>query len=110
MFLKGCQRVLLELEMAKQKMSAMTQSPWGRLRVGLSYAAWVSLPVIANFMARYPDIELNLDFSNRTTDVIDEGLDVVIRGGRPSDPVSFHGDSDRSASGWWRFPFTWREG
>lgn len=84
-FLERCQRILGELEAAEQEMSAMTQSPGGRLRVGLSYAAGVSLPVIASFMARYPDIELDLDFSDRTTDVIDEGLDVVIRGGEPSD-------------------------
>jgi DNA-binding transcriptional LysR family regulator len=32
-------------------------------------------------MQAYPDIELDLDITDRVSDVIDEGLDVVIRGG-----------------------------
>jgi DNA-binding transcriptional LysR family regulator len=84
-FLERCQRILVELEAAEQDMSAMTQLPRGRLRVGLPYAAGLALPVVAGFMERYPEIELDLDFSDRLTDVIDEGFDVVIRGGEPSD-------------------------
>jgi DNA-binding transcriptional LysR family regulator len=84
-FLERCQRILRELEAAEHEMSAITQLPKGRLRVGLPYAAGLALPTIASFMERYPDIELELDFSDRLTDVIEEGLDVVIRGGEPSD-------------------------
>jgi DNA-binding transcriptional LysR family regulator len=84
-FLERCQRILVELEGAEQEMSAMNRLPRGRLRVGLSYAAGLPMPALAGFMERYPEIELDLDFSDRLTDVIDEGLDVVIRGGEPSD-------------------------
>ncbi|XAH26098.1 LysR family transcriptional regulator [Xylophilus sp. GW821-FHT01B05] len=84
-FLERCQRILVELEGAEQEMSAMNRLPRGRLRVGLSYAAGLPMPAIAGFMERYPEIELDLDFSDRLTDVIDEGLDLVIRGGEPSD-------------------------
>jgi DNA-binding transcriptional LysR family regulator len=84
-FLERCQRILAELESAEQEMSSATQLPRGRLRVGLPYAAGLALPVIASFMERFPDIELDLDFSDRVSDMIDEGLDVVIRGGEPGD-------------------------
>ena len=84
-FLERCQRILRELEAAEQEMSTLGEMPRGRLRVGLPYAAGLALPVIAGFMERFPEVELDLDFSDRVTDVIDEGLDVVIRGGEPSD-------------------------
>jgi DNA-binding transcriptional LysR family regulator len=84
-FLGRCQRILAELEAAEQEISLMTKLPRGRLRVGLPYAAGLALPVIAGFMELFPEIELDLDFSDRVAEVIDEGLDVVIRGGEPKD-------------------------
>lgn len=36
-------------------------------------------------MRTYPDIELDIDFSDRMVDIIDEGFDVVLRTGEPSD-------------------------
>ena len=43
------------------------------------------MPVIAGFMAAYPAILLDLDFSDRLVDVIEEGFDLVIRTGAASD-------------------------
>jgi DNA-binding transcriptional LysR family regulator len=36
-------------------------------------------------MRAYPDIELDVDFSDRMVDVIEEGFDAVIRTGKPED-------------------------
>jgi DNA-binding transcriptional LysR family regulator len=58
----------------------MAQHPRGRLRVGLSLSAGLPLPVLSAFMETHPAIELDLDFTDRLVDVIDEGFDVVIRG------------------------------
>lgn len=84
-FLERCHRIFSEIQAAEDELSAMTQHPCGRLRIGLPLAAGLMLPMISSFMARYPDIELDLDFSDRLTDVIDEGMDVVIRGGDLTD-------------------------
>lgn len=84
-FLERCHRIFSEIQAAEDELSAMTQHPRGRLRIGLPLAAGLTLPMISSFMARYPDIELDLDFSDRLTDVIDEGMDVVIRGGDLTD-------------------------
>lgn len=84
-FLERCHRIFGEIQAAEDELSAMTQYPRGRLRIGLPLAAGLMLPMISSFMARYPDIELDLDFSDRLTDVIDEGMDVVIRGGDLTD-------------------------
>ena len=40
---------------------------------------------MAEFMAAYPDIRPDLDFSDRLVDVIEEGFDAVLRVGEPSD-------------------------
>lgn len=79
-FLERCKRILSELQAAEDDLSAMTSSPRGRLRVGLALVAGLPLPVISAFMERYPEIQLDLDFTDRMVDVIDEGFDVVIRG------------------------------
>jgi len=84
-FLERCRRILGEIRAAESELSSMTQLPRGRLRVGLPFAAGLPLPIVSAFMQRYPEIELDLDFNDRLADVIDEGLDVVIRGGEVSD-------------------------
>lgn len=43
------------------------------------------MPFISAFMERYPEIQLDLDFTDRMVDVIDEGFDVVIRGSELQD-------------------------
>lgn len=84
-YFERCRRIMGEIELAEQELSSMSQQPRGRLKVGLPLAGGLPLPVISAFMDRYPDIDLDLDFSDRLSDVIDEGLDVVIRGGELDD-------------------------
>ena len=43
------------------------------------------MPTVSAFMRAYPEIELDLDFTDRLVDVIDEGFDAVIRAGAVSD-------------------------
>lgn len=84
-FLERCHRIFGEIQAAEDELSAMTEQPRGRLRVGLPLAGGLMLPMISQFMERYPQIELDLDFSDRLSDVIEDGMDVVIRGGELSD-------------------------
>ena len=84
-FLERCHRIFGEIQAAEDELSAMTEQPCGRLRIGLPLAGGLMLPMISQFMERYPQIELDLDFSDRLSDVIEDGMDVVIRGGELSD-------------------------
>ncbi|MBJ7883162.1 LysR substrate-binding domain-containing protein, partial [Gelidibacter salicanalis] len=43
------------------------------------------LPVLGEFMRRYPDIELDLDLTDRIVDVVEEGFDAVVRTGQMAD-------------------------
>jgi len=47
-------------------------APSGRLRVSMPLVAELLMPVIADFMETHPAIVLDLDFSNRLVDVIEE--------------------------------------
>ena len=43
------------------------------------------LPVLGEFMREYPEIELDLDFTDRMVDVVEDGFDAVVRTGEPAD-------------------------
>ncbi len=81
LFLERSRRILAELEAAEQELSQLADNPRGRLRVSLPLVSSLVLPVLAEFMRRYPAIELDLDFTDRVVDVIGEGFDAVVRGG-----------------------------
>ncbi len=42
-------------------------------------------PALAGFAQKYPDIALEVDFTDRLVSLVDEGYDAAIRVGRPSD-------------------------
>lgn len=84
-FLERSRRILAEIEAAELELSEATKAPRGRLRVSLPLVSSLLLPVLADFMRDYPDIELDLDFTDRMVDVIEEGFDAVVRTGEPTD-------------------------
>lgn len=85
LFLERSRRILSEIEAAELELSQASAAPRGRLRVSLPLVSPLMLPVLGDFMAEYPEIELDLDFSDRLVDVIEEGFDAVVRTGEPGD-------------------------
>ncbi|NWA24562.1 LysR family transcriptional regulator [Pseudomonas gingeri] len=84
-FLERCRRVMAELEAAGEELQQTSATPSGSLRVSLPMIGKHFLPVFAEFQRRYPEIQLDLDFTDRLVDVITEGLDAVVRSGTPKD-------------------------
>lgn len=85
LFLERSRRILAEIEAAEMELSQATAAPRGRLRVSLPLVSSLVLPVLGEFMRAYPEIELDLDFTDRMVDVIEEGFDAVVRTGEPAD-------------------------
>ncbi len=85
LFLERSRRILAEVEAAEQELTEASATPRGKLRVSLPQVRGLLMPVLSDFMRAYPDIELDLDFSDRMVDVIEEGFDAVIRTGKPED-------------------------
>lgn len=82
LFLERCRRILAEIEAAELDLQA-NGIPRGRLRVSLPLVSSLVLPVLSEFMHTYPEIELDLDFTDQIVNVIEEGFDAVVRTGEP---------------------------
>jgi LysR family transcriptional regulator for bpeEF and oprC len=86
-YYERCLRILSDVREAEESLSRTRLSPSGRLRVdaptGLS--SDVIVPALPDFFARYPDILLELGSSDRTVDLIEEGVDCAVRGGQLGD-------------------------
>lgn len=75
-------RILDELDETQVMLAQTRETPRGRLRVSMPIIGYhLLLPTLPDFMARYPEIELDLDFNDRIVDLIEEGVDVAVRSG-----------------------------
>lgn len=76
-----------DLDTLERDIRNISQSPRGRLRITapLTFGTMELAPALAEFAALYPDIELDVSFSDRVAHVVDEGFDMAVRVGRPGD-------------------------
>ncbi len=81
-----------EIGQALDVVNLFRHAPMGRVRLSVPTEAADHLvgPVMATFLERYPDVEIELSVSNRMIDVIDGGYDAGIRYGGtvPEDMVA----------------------
>ena len=81
-----CQHILEQLHEAESELTNSAAQPAGKLRVSLPVIGYrLILPRLPEFSRRYPQVELDLDFSDRLVNIIDEGFDVAIRSGELAD-------------------------
>lgn len=75
-----CQRVLEEAEAAQALIAQMHVVPSGSLHVlsGRHFAASYIVPHVESFLARYPQIYLNLELGERIPDLQQERIDLVM--------------------------------
>ena len=87
LFLEHVERILEELDSARTSMATSAGKPVGKLRVsapqviGRRYMA----PALGGFLDLYPDIEVQLDCTDRQVNLHEEGYDIAIRSGALSD-------------------------
>jgi DNA-binding transcriptional LysR family regulator len=82
-FLQGCRRVLEEIGEVERSVTS-GESPVGTLRISASvlFGQDRIVPLLPEFMARYPKLEVQLSLADRHVDLIEEKIDVAIRLGR----------------------------
>ncbi|UZE20587.1 LysR substrate-binding domain-containing protein [Pseudomonas sp. B21-054] len=80
-YLRHCQAMLLEAEMADETVASMSSEPRGRLRVSspVGLAHQILPGVIATFLAKFPQVQLEMNLMNRRVDLVSEGIDVALR-------------------------------
>jgi DNA-binding transcriptional LysR family regulator len=75
--------ILTDVEELRNAVQNLHRQPAGLLRVtaGVTFGHCSLAPVISNFLTEYPDINVQLDLTNRFVDIVEEGFDLAIRNG-----------------------------
>ncbi len=83
LFYEHCLRALAEIKAAETLLDSGKQSVSGRLRVSMPvlYGRMCVAPLLTEFASGYPDLTLELLFSDRIADLAEDRLDLVIRTG-----------------------------
>lgn len=75
------QKILEQLVAAEDELSRSAIKPHGRLRVSFPLSGMRAMSEVTRFMSEFPDVELELDFTDRLVDIVEEGFDVAVRTG-----------------------------
>jgi len=80
-YLERCRVILNMVDAAETSLSEEKVEPRGRIRLGLplSFGLQQLMPSLAKFSKLHPHIQLSMDFSDRRTNLIEEGIDLSIR-------------------------------
>lgn len=86
-YFEPCRQALSLIEDAERKLSHRQTKPRGRVRISVptTYGHYRALPVIARFGEQYPEVEVEVNVSNRNVDFVTEGYDLVVRAGELGD-------------------------
>lgn len=86
-YYERCLRILAELEAAEASARHLRSAPVGRLRVAIpvSFGKLCIVPRLHRFLARYPDIQMDLLLNDRFVDLVEEGVDLAVRLGELAD-------------------------
>src|SRR6202789_2126466 len=86
-FYERCERIVAEIAEAEAEASSQGKTVKGRLRIGapMEIGRRLIAPLIACFVEKYPGIQVHLNLSDSGLDVIDDGLDLALRVGLPTD-------------------------
>lgn len=82
-YLAQCREILALIAHAESSLTDSVDRPQGRLRVDMpgGIAHFIVMPNLKDFYRRYPDIYLMIGVSDRQVDLVQEGVDCVIRVG-----------------------------
>jgi len=87
-FLEHCRRVFSELQAAEDDLSRAREKPSGRLKVDVpgAFGRYLLMPALPAFLARYPEVQIDVRINDRLVDLVAEQVDVAVRGGTITDP------------------------
>ena len=73
--------IVMEIDEAEAEARSLTATPKGDLRITVPtmFGGMYVAPVISEFLATYPEINLDIKFDENMVDLVKEGIDVAIR-------------------------------
>lgn len=86
-YLERANLLLREISELETQVRGATVTPAGRLRVDVpaAFGRHVLMPALPEFLARYPEINIEVGSTDRPVDLVREGVDCVVRGGNVFD-------------------------
>lgn len=80
-YLEKCRVILNLVEAAETGLAEERHVPRGPIRMSLplSFGIGHLAPVLLEFAARYPEVSLDMDYSDRRSNLFEEGFDLAIR-------------------------------
>src|SRR5574343_1002007 len=80
-YLEKCRVILNLVEAAETDVAEERLIPRGNIRISLplSFGLKRLAPLLLDFSQRYPEVSLDMDYSDRRINLIEEGLDLAIR-------------------------------
>ncbi len=86
-YLQTAREVISLLKNSEGQLAQSSVAPTGTLKVSLplSFGQHYVVPLLPEFCQRYPDIKLELSFSDEYTDIVEAGMDIAIRSGKLDD-------------------------
>ncbi|OHX14068.1 LysR family transcriptional regulator [Chromobacterium sphagni] len=86
-YYQRCRAILAELAAAEDAAELLRQQPRGvlRLNASVTFGSLRLAPLLAEFMARYPEIGVELELSDQLVDLVADGYDAVFRIGQLAD-------------------------
>jgi DNA-binding transcriptional LysR family regulator len=86
-YFNGAKYILAEIDEMEAAVGQSSTRPKGLLRVntGTAFGVHHLMPMLPTFMARYPDISLQVDITDRRIDIVAEKADIAVRTGPVGD-------------------------
>lgn len=80
-YLEKCRVILNLVESAETDLAQERQIPRGPIRMSIpvSFGMRYLSPLLLDFMTRYPEVSLDIDYSDRRSNLFEEGIDIAIR-------------------------------
>ena len=87
-YLEKCRVILNLVESAEADVAEERLTPRGNIRISLplSFGLKRLAPLLLDFAQRHPDVSLDMDYSDRRINLIEEGIDLAIRIARRLEP------------------------
>jgi DNA-binding transcriptional LysR family regulator len=88
------QQIVAAVEDAQLSLSARRTTPKGRLRIAssVSFGRTFVAPVVAEYLAAHPEVDIELLLLDRVVDLVEEGMDLAVRVAKlPDSSMVAHG-------------------